>query len=65
MSEPVKISWDQYHKFVKDFDNNLFPNQRMGQAFMNEFKIHPDQRLFYLQRRGTILVHIQNNYVHH
>jgi hypothetical protein len=59
----MKITWEKYYKFLKDFDNDTYKHQRMGQAFMNEFKIVKDQKLFYQQQRGATLKHIQENYV--
>lgn len=59
----MKVTWKEYHQFVKDYDNGLYPQERIGQAFMNKFKINNDQKLFYGQRKGTCLKHIQENYV--
>lgn len=61
----MKITWTLYRQFVKDYNNDLYPNERMGQAFMNKFKINDDQKLFYYQLKGAILKHIEDNYVDH
>lgn len=58
-----KVTWEQYYKFIKDFDNGAYKYQRLGQAFMNEFKIVKDQKLFYQQQRGATLKLIEENYV--
>lgn len=59
----MKITWDKYYKFLKNYDNKLYPNQRFGQAFMNEFKISNDQKLFFCEKIELSKILIQQNYI--
>lgn len=60
-----KVTWAQYYQFLKDYDNNVYANQRMGQAFMNKFNINNDQKLFYYQMRKETTKRIVENYIDH
>ena len=58
-----KVTLDEYLQFIKDFDNGVYPNQRMGQAFMNKFDVKLDTQLFYMQKRKETLILICDKYV--
>jgi hypothetical protein len=63
MAESKKVDWEEYYRFVRDYNEGLFPNLRMGQAFMNKFEILDDQKLFYSQERASILEQIREKYI--
>lgn len=62
----MKIKREQFIRFLWDFDvNKKFPNQRLGQAFMNHFGITgTDAKLFYSEDEGfAIREYIKDKYI--
>lgn len=57
------VSQADYAQFLKDFFNDLYPSQRLGQAFMSKFNVHNDQHLFYLRSVKGAKTHIEKTYL--
>lgn len=61
----MEIEREQIIRFFWDFDvNHKFPNQRLGQAFMNHFDItEPDPELFYEANEKKAKEYIKERYL--
>lgn len=60
----MKLTPRQYAEFIKNyFTLRLFGNQRVGQAFCNEYNIDDAHGLFYERDRATALEIIMLNHV--
>lgn len=58
-----KITQEEYFKFLADYDQkNLYPNQRLGQAFCNKFDIE-DSELFYKHDNYLSSIYIADYFV--
>lgn len=60
------ISYEMFNKFLKMYSNGEFPNQRIGQAFLNHFGdtiVDSDPELFYESNRKIAFNLIHKNYV--
>lgn len=60
----MQINQDQLNLFERDFNNNLFPHERFGQAFLNYYfpsTSHPE--LFYETDRRKAMALIKAIYV--
>jgi len=49
-------------EFITDYYKNIFPNIRLGQAFVNKFNIEDKFNLFYLEDNNRAEDIIWNNY---
>jgi hypothetical protein len=60
----MKLTPRQYAEFIKNyFTLRQFGNQRVGQAFCNEYNIDDNYNLFYERDRTTALEIITLNHV--
>jgi len=60
-----KITSEQYSKFITDYFNEKYPNQRLGQAFINEFAPmgYTNAKLFYSNDKTYTIETIVNEFV--
>ncbi|MNY20664.1 hypothetical protein D3C86_1541590 [compost metagenome] len=43
-----KITLEEYSKFIKEYNDGIYPHSRLGQAFLNKyFKDVVDNEVFY------------------